>query len=1397
MRGLAQKQMTNLAGSVIAVVVIALFANLGRAGSRPSNQIRDIQVAEKGDKTVITIVGSKRPSFTAFKLMSPKRLVIDFANSKVRGVPSIIDKTTGIVRGVAVSEYSVKDMPVSRVMINFQKDAAYRVRVKGNKLIASLTGSPQPKKRLLKQQSSVDGKVGAEIIKARTEAKKAKRLHEEALAELEKIKSESTKHRAKAEAEIAKARAESRDAKKLHKEAETELKKIKTEISKRRFEVDKAKKEAQKAHNRLKQAQAARIAKDKKQKVSVSDEVARAAKQIEKYRSQVARAETLARQEREKRAKIEEGLASLKKQLNSSRQAEQRASHALSEAKQEATELKQEAETRAAHATAAKQEAEVALSAQNRAAKNYRKAAEGEREELLRILKSKEEETDVAKQKVVQTRQEQKKTLKELGEAIRKLDKATGEARKAARAEERIQLGAERELALAEKRILKARKATELAEQRADEARSEKQLAERKAERIRQEAEQAKIITERRADERISAAQYKFEAAKNARETAEKQLLAAEQKVAQSEKKTTLAETRADKFAKKLADAKKQAVLAEKRAQQFAKKLAKSEEKADRFKRQANKYAGDLKETETKASQFEKRADKYAKELKETKTKANQLEKRADKYAKDLKETETKASQFEKRADKYAKKLMEKETRANQFEKRADKYAKELMEKETRASQFEKRADKYAKELMEKETRASQFEKRADKYAKELKETETKASQLRKRVVRSEKDLAGAKTTISNQEKQIGEMARKEAAWSQKEKSYKQKLSQEEIRLRRLAEMRRGKGEVAKKKTSSVEKNKAAPMIEDIEFIDEGDSQKVVIKTTSPLLYTTSTDDNGNASIAFKGAALAPMLERSLDVTDFSGVIGSVNSYRDGNEARIDVKVERIALNSITHTENEIEWTFAPKTRKTRGKKPTQLPKGTETRTVAREDGSAYAYPFERTAGISASSSRKKKKKRYTGRHIDLDFKDADIHNILRLLSDVGHVNIITADDVKGTVTIRMRDVAWDHALDVILQTKRLGMIREGNLIRVAPLEVLEKEREMEIARRKQKVALEPLETRLIPVSYAVAGELSPRAADLVTERGKLSVDARTNVIIARDTRGALDQIEALIRNLDTQTPQVLIESRIVEATSTYSREIGIQWGGDFSASGATGNPTGLAFPNAVSVAGGATDNKTPIAGMTAVTGGMPNPNFAVNLPAAVGTGSGGALGITLGSIANNANLSLRLSAMEESGTLRILSSPRILTLDNREAHIEQGTLIPYSQISAQGVQTAFKEAKLNLTVTPHVTADGSVMLAMKVMRDEPDFNNTGARGDPTILKREAETELLVSDGHTAVIGGIFTRNHGTSYKKVPFFADIPIIGWLFKSRSDSDRRSEMLIFITPRIVNRAESIGQ
>jgi type IV pilus assembly protein PilQ len=406
-------------------------------------------------------------------------------------------------------------------------------------------------------------------------------------------------------------------------------------------------------------------------------------------------------------------------------------------------------------------------------------------------------------------------------------------------------------------------------------------------------------------------------------------------------------------------------------------------------------------------------------------------------------------------------------------------------------------------------------------------------------------------------------------------------------------------------------------------------------------------------------------------------------------------------------------------------------------------------------------------------------------------------VNIITADNVSGTVTIRMRNVPWDQALDVVLQAKGLGKDQRGNIIRVAPLADLEKEREMAIARKLQELQLAPLETRIIPVSYAQASNVQARARELLSGRGSIAVDERTNVMIVRDVAGNLDQIEELTRSLDTQTPQVLIEARIVEATSRYLRDVGIQWGGDASFSPSTGNPTGLAFPNSIGIAGGASDNDTPTAGLSPFQNQVPNPNFAVNLPAAVGTGSGGALGLTFGSVDSNFNLAVRLSAAESSGMLRILSSPRVLTLDNTQARISQGTLIPFSQVSAQGVQTTFQEAKLQLLVEPHVTADGSVSMHVKINRDEPDFNQTSPRGDPTILKREAETELLVMDGHTAVIGGIFTRNTGRNHDQVPFFGDIPLLGIFFQQRSSSDSRGELVIFLTPRIVNRAEALGR
>jgi type IV pilus assembly protein PilQ len=621
-----------------------------------------------------------------------------------------------------------------------------------------------------------------------------------------------------------------------------------------------------------------------------------------------------------------------------------------------------------------------------------------------------------------------------------------------------------------------------------------------------------------------------------------------------------------------------------------------------------------------------------------------------------------------------------------------------------------------------------------------------------------------------------------------------------------------------KKKTVKAEKaakdaqdDAPAPVvdIEDVRFEHADNADRVIITLAGPVAFADNARSATRSVLEINGAKLPKKLSRKLDTLAFGGLVHAVSSYthQDGR-VMIDVDHDAAAAGTAVRQGNTLMYVFSE------GAAPTMLtgvgPDGGAARRVKKVASEEGLTPIDQAlggddewssesdvAGAFIPHALPQQQQRYTGRRVDLDLKDADIHNVLRILADAGRVNIVAADNVDGTVTIRLRNVPWDQALDVILQAKGLGMVRRGNIIRVALMADLNKERELAIARRKSELQLAPIETRLIPVSYANAKDMAERAKEMLSPRGTISVDERTNVLIARDVGGNLNQMEELVRALDTQTPQVLIEARIVEATSRFQRDVGIQWGGDVTFGPATGNETGIAFPSSIGVVGGASDQQTPTAGLSPTQNQVPNPNFAVNLPATVGTGQGGALGLTFGSIDNTVNLSVRLSAAEATGMLRIVSSPRILTLDNHEARINQGTLIPFSQISAQGVQTVFQEAKLQLLVVPHVTADGSVSMHVKINRDEPDFNQTSARGDPTILKREAETDLLVRDGHTAVIGGIYTRNTGRNLDQIPLLGDIPVLGVLFQRRRSSDVRSELVIFLTPRIVNRAEALGR
>jgi len=417
--------------------------------------------------------------------------------------------------------------------------------------------------------------------------------------------------------------------------------------------------------------------------------------------------------------------------------------------------------------------------------------------------------------------------------------------------------------------------------------------------------------------------------------------------------------------------------------------------------------------------------------------------------------------------------------------------------------------------------------------------------------------------------------------------------------------------------------------------------------------------------------------------------------------------------------------------------------------------------------------------RRYTGRRISLDLQDADLVNVLRLFAEVANINMILSPDVKGKVTVRMVNIPWDQAMDIILKMNGLGYALEDNVLRIASVASLTKEAEDESKAKEAKKRAEDLVTRIVSINYAKAREVDPTLKKSLSPRGETVVDERTNTIIIKDIPRNVDEIVTLVKILDKPIAQVMIESRIVQASTNFTRDIGVQWGGTSFHDAAHGNPTGLSFPNSVNVTGGPTMGTTPSG----------SGNFLVNLPAAVSQGSGGAVGFTLGSLNKALNLDLILSAMESQGEGKVISSPRVSALDNKEAKIEQGQSIPYQTTSATGTQVQFIDAVVRLTVTPHVTPDNKIFMKIVATRNAPDTSLLGAGGQPSISKNEATTEILLSDGETAVIGGILVIDRGYTIQKVPFFGDLPLIGWLFREKSSRDNKTELLIFITPKII--------
>ncbi len=415
-----------------------------------------------------------------------------------------------------------------------------------------------------------------------------------------------------------------------------------------------------------------------------------------------------------------------------------------------------------------------------------------------------------------------------------------------------------------------------------------------------------------------------------------------------------------------------------------------------------------------------------------------------------------------------------------------------------------------------------------------------------------------------------------------------------------------------------------------------------------------------------------------------------------------------------------------------------------------------------------------------THSEFSMEFRDAEIKDVLRAVGQAANLNMIVSDGVSGKVSLSIKNVDIWNALESILKTKGLTYVRDANMVRIVPL---------------AEVRDNDMETRVFPLGHASSQDVLPIVTGVKSEKARISVDSRMNALVVRDLSLNIDQMARLLKSLDVRMPQVLIEAKIVEVSSNYARELGVQWGGQYSTTNGKGTTvvTGGASGSSSSTSG---SSSTTIGGTTfyPITGdiGLSGNAYAVNLPAAVGSGSGGAIGISFGKLGGALSLDLQLSAMQTTGNGKILSSPKVMTMNNKEAKISSGIDIPVRVLTTTTAGTSAQvqiiSTSLMLSTTPTIAQDGRITLAIKVEKSEPDFSRQ-VDNIPTITKRNANSELVVNDGETVVLGGILTKSEGESESAVPLLSKIPVLGWLFKKKSKFENQDELMIFITPTIV--------
>jgi type IV pilus assembly protein PilQ len=534
---------------------------------------------------------------------------------------------------------------------------------------------------------------------------------------------------------------------------------------------------------------------------------------------------------------------------------------------------------------------------------------------------------------------------------------------------------------------------------------------------------------------------------------------------------------------------------------------------------------------------------------------------------------------------------------------------------------------------------------------------------------------------------------------------------------------------------------------------DDGEG-RIIVTLSNPSVGVNMSQEGGQIVIDFLSAGLPSDLDRKLDVVDFATPVKEIDTKPFAGGTRMLVST---TTDQYDHLAYQTENLFT-----------------VEVRPLSQEE----------------QEELKREKFGYTGERLSLNFQNIEVRAVLQLIADFTGLNLVASDSVRGNVTLRLKNVPWDQALDIILKARGLGMRQAGNVMMVAPQEEIAAREKLELESQQQVRDLAPLRTEYVQINYAkasdLAGLIQTEQNNLLSDRGNVSIDERTNTLIIQDVSSSLESIRSMIAKLDIPVRQVLIESRIVNADESFTRDLGVQFG--FSKR--TGDGVDDAdTPNTAAVVGGTLPGGFETSSVTGIDVGGAD-GLMVNLPVAGATST---LGLAVGKIGTYL-LQLELSALLAEGRGEEIASPRVITANQSEAVIESGVDIPYQQATSSGATSvSFKKAVLKLQVTPQITPDDRVLLDLQVNQDTrgaPDV-----LGVPPINTRSVSTQVLVDDGETVVLGGIYNQTDRKSSDRVPFFGDLPYLGWLFKKERIEKSRTELLIFVTPKILREDTSV--